>query len=235
MPLPDSIVDCDSTAVDPSDPLCERAQNLFSSGANFCTYRNWHYSADGTEISDDFLTMMSGGVAAGVYGSATQIPVITFDAFGRPTSVTLVAVDTGSPIDSVQVHGNGATTFTPPSTGFSDVTFSSQSPVVNLPSAGRYRIDAIIGFGASVGQAYNLYAKFYNQTTAADIPLSLRQALGTGSGAYVGQLILSNTIDVVAACSITIRASREDIVLGAPYAGPVISGPVTSISYLGPM
>lgn len=50
-------------------------------------------SVDGSGDVATALTLAVSGVAAGTYGSATEIPVVTFDAKGRATSASTVAVN----------------------------------------------------------------------------------------------------------------------------------------------
>ena len=49
------------------------------------------------------IGMAVAGVTAATYGSATQIPVVTFDAFGRATSATTAAIVASSSLDVAQV------------------------------------------------------------------------------------------------------------------------------------
>lgn len=49
-------------------------------------------AGDGVTISDDVVSLSASGVTAGSKGSATSIPVITVDAYGRVTALSAVTV-----------------------------------------------------------------------------------------------------------------------------------------------
>lgn len=57
MPLPDSIIDCDSSIVNPADTLCTRFQALFTAPANFCAFRDWAFNEAGSAATAEFVAM----------------------------------------------------------------------------------------------------------------------------------------------------------------------------------
>lgn len=252
MAMPQNVIDCSSSVVNPSDPLCERMQSLLSSGLVFCAWRNWAFNPLGTDISQEFQDMIQPAGAAGgdLLGSTYPNPIIapgvvtsakmtatgvtpgiysnatvTVDIAGR---VTLIASG-AAPVfgASGQVTGAGSNYVVTGS--FANVVFGATDPIVVLPASGTYLITAVICgtvTGDGVPEA-GVTAKLYNITAAADVASSQRTVSVAMSAlsqcSY--QLILSNIITVGAA-SITIRAQRQ----GGTAAS--ITAVQTSISYI---
>lgn len=120
-------------------------QNLTVEGAatvtDTITASNFSGTSSGTNTGDQTITL-TGDVAgsgtgsfatvlaavgtAGTYGSATQIPVLTTDAKGRVTDVTLAAASTGSVTSVGLVDSTGLFTITgSPVTTSGDLTLSA--------------------------------------------------------------------------------------------------------------
>jgi hypothetical protein len=79
------------------------------------------------------LSLANTGVAAGTYGGATQIPVVTVDAKGRVTGITTVAISGGSGT----VTSVGATVPNPINPAFSvNVPNPTTTPSVNITANG---------------------------------------------------------------------------------------------------
>jgi hypothetical protein len=103
--------------------------------------------ATGTVVFDESkdvtipITLANSGVTAGTYGSATQVPVITFDSKGRATNITLASVASGGASSSISVTGADLTMSG--STG-SDITNATLAPTG--VTAGTY------GDGATIPQ-----------------------------------------------------------------------------------
>lgn len=75
-----------------------------AAGVGAVTYVGTQSGLTGGPITTSGTVGMAvAGVTAATYGSATQIPVVTFDAFGRATSATTAAIVASSSLDVAQV------------------------------------------------------------------------------------------------------------------------------------
>ena len=56
-------------------------------------------------LASGVLKLATSGATAGTYGSATQVPVVTVDAFGRITNVSNTTITGASPVGSSLTSG----------------------------------------------------------------------------------------------------------------------------------
>lgn len=248
--MPQNVIDCESSVINPSDPLCERMQGLLNSGAVFCSFRNWAFNEAGDEVSDEFRDMMLGpaggdltgstwpnlivapgvvtsdkmtptGVTAGVYTN----PTVEVDVAGRIVDIS----DGAAPVfgGNAQVTGAGANYTHATGIAFDNVVFGVTDPVIALPASGTYLITAVICGTSGAGVSSGVQAQLYNITGAAVIADSTREiSLVTVSNATQGfEMVLSNIVTVGAA-SITIRVARASGTL------LTVTAAQTSISYI---
>mgnify|MGYP001240612020 CR=1 FL=1 len=157
-------------------------------------------SVDGSANVATTLTLANSGVTAGVYGSATSVPVITVDAKGRVTTVTTSAI-------------SGALTFTGDVTGTGSTGSSTSLTLANSGvTAGTYTKVAVDAKGRVTTGA---------SLVAEDVP-TLNQST-TGNAATATALQTARTINGVSfdgSANITIADSTK-----LPLSGGTVSGP----------
>jgi len=110
------------------------AQIFVGNSSNVATART--ISGDWTISNTGVATLKNTGTA-GTYGSATTIPVTTYDAQGRETSVVNTAI-TFPGSSSIEATATG-TSYNFTGT-YAKITLGTTSPTVTLPAAGTYLI-----------------------------------------------------------------------------------------------
>lgn len=245
MPLPESIIVCDSAGINPTDPLCTKLQGAFDGPTNFCTFRNWAFNVAGTDITVEFENMIFGpaggdmtgsswpnliiapgvvtsakmtttGVTPGTYSNVT----FTVDIAGRITAITQNAATIGN---SSQVTGSGSNYQHNNGITWTNVTFGVTDPVIVIPDAGTYLITALIG-GTNITALKTVHGRLFNITGAAAVANSARNIHAPTLGGF--QLVLSNIV-TIGASSVTIQVSSTDgtdVIFVEPA--------ITSISYV---
>ena len=150
-------------------------------------------ATDGGANADYTLDLATTGVAAGTYGSATQVPQITTDAYGRLTAASAVTISGVSPsahnLLDATYHGDAATG----NIARGDLLYGNATPkVARLPLGGiagsiltrnandvAWSAYALVG---TAGQTYTLSA------TGGTVPI------GTGTAGRIAEWATTSTL-----------------------------------------
>lgn len=116
----------------------------------------------------------SSGVAAGVYGSSTTVPVTTHDIYGRATSVTNTSIAMVPPV--IVASGQTATQAIQAA---ATAAFSSNGKIIRIP-AGYYAITSTIQFGSSM----SVVCDSPETTVLDDSTLTGTNSAGDGAPAF---------------------------------------------------
>lgn len=115
MPLPDSIITCEDSLVNPSDPLCTRFQSLFTAPANFCAFREWAFNEAGSAATAEFVAMfIPTGSVFHLAGNSVPAGFLACNGqvVSRTTYAALFAV-----VGVLYGAGDGVSTFAVPDMG----------------------------------------------------------------------------------------------------------------------
>jgi hypothetical protein len=169
-------------------------------------------SASGT------ISLAATGVAAGTYGSASFIPSLGVDAYGRVVSAGSVALSWGS------ISGAPSSVVTSVASGAGISVSGGSSPTISLASLG--------SGGTAAKVTYDIYGRIVSGGSLAtgDIPaLPYLSSSGTvgiangGTGATTWQGAINNLVNNVYATGYFLRGNGTNVAMGTIQAGDLPS------------
>ena len=182
---------------------------------------------DGGANADYTLDLATTGVTPGTYGSATQVPQLTVDAYGRLTAASAVTISGVSPsahnLLDATYHGDAATG----NIARGDLLYGNATPkVARLPLGGiagsiltrnandvAWSAYALVG---TAGQTYTLSA------TGGTVPI------GTGMAGRVAEWATASTLQATTlaktGAGLLTLSSADDYTLTVPATGTVALG-----------
>jgi len=184
-------------------------------------------ATDGGANADYTLDLATTGVAAGTYGSATQVPQITTDAYGRLTAASAVTISGVSPsahnLLDATYHGDAATG----SIARGDLLYGNATPkVARLPLGGitgsiltrdandvAWSAYALVG---TAGQTYTLSA------TGGTVPI------GTGTAGRLAEWATASTLQAS-----TLAKTGAGVLTLSAAGAYTLTVPATGTSALG--